>query len=128
MRIGDTICPPTTYGISFVFGWWTSGSFCLDTIIPITGNQPSRISQTQLMIKEFTDTLIIRVSILTILTISVFSSWDRYCKMYAATCTVPKVIDFPRYEYNTKCSGENEILRGIFRVVSRFPLHFMSCP
>ena len=23
------------------------------------------------------------------------------------------------------CSGENEILRGIFRVVSRFPLHFV---
>ena len=28
--------------------------------------------------------------------------------------TVLKVIDFPRN--NTKCSGENEILRGIFRV------------
>ena len=26
--------------------------------------------------------------------------------------------------YNTKCSGEKAILRGIFRVVSRFPLHF----
>ena len=26
--------------------------------------------------------------------------------------------------YNTKCSGENEILRGIFCVVSCFPLHF----
>ena len=37
--------------------------------------------------------------------------------------TVPKVIDFPRY--NTECSGENEILRGIFRVVSRFPLHLV---
>ena len=39
--------------------------------------------------------------------------------------TVPKVpvIDFPRY--NMKCSGENEILRGIFHVVSGFPLHFM---
>ena len=36
---------------------------------------------------------------------------------------VPKVIDFPRY--NTKCRGENEILRGIFRVVSCFPLHFI---
>ena len=31
------------------------------------------------------------------------------------------VIDFPRN--NMKCSGENEILRGIFHVVSRFPLH-----
>ena len=38
-------------------------------------------------------------------------------------CTVPKVIDFPRY--NMKSSGENVILRGIVHVVSRFPLHFM---
>ena len=37
--------------------------------------------------------------------------------------TVPKVIDFPRY--NTKCSGEHEILRRIFRLVFRFPLHFV---
>ena len=37
--------------------------------------------------------------------------------------TVPKEIDFPRY--NMKCSGENFILRGIFHVVSCFPLHFM---
>ena len=37
--------------------------------------------------------------------------------------TVPKVIDFPRY--NTKCRGENEILRGIFHIVSRFPLYFV---
>ena len=37
--------------------------------------------------------------------------------------TVPKVIDFPRY--NMKCSGENVILRGIVHVVSGFPLH--SC-
>ena len=37
--------------------------------------------------------------------------------------TFPKEIDFPRY--NTKCSGENETLRGIFRVVFGFPLHFM---
>ena len=34
-----------------------------------------------------------------------------------------KVIDFPRY--NTKCSGENAILREGFHVVSCFPLHFM---
>ena len=27
--------------------------------------------------------------------------------------------------YNTKCSGENEIRRGIFRLVSCFPLHFV---
>ena len=37
--------------------------------------------------------------------------------------TVPKEIDFPRY--NMKCSGKNAILRGIFHVVSGFPLHFM---
>ena len=37
--------------------------------------------------------------------------------------TVPKEIDFPRY--NMKCSRENVILRGIFPVVKRFPLHFM---
>ena len=39
--------------------------------------------------------------------------------------TVPKLIDFQRY--NTKGSEENEILRGIFYVpvVSRFPLHLM---
>ena len=37
--------------------------------------------------------------------------------------TVPKVIDFPRY--NMKCSGENVILHGIFHVVSCFPLNFM---
>ena len=38
-------------------------------------------------------------------------------------CTVPKEIDFPRY--NMKCSGENVILRRIFHVVSCFPLHYM---
>ena len=42
---------------------------------------------------------------------------------YSAKYTVPKVIDFPRY--NMKYSGENVILRGIVHVVSRFPLHFM---
>ena len=36
---------------------------------------------------------------------------------------VPKEIDFPRY--NMKCSWENVILRGIFHVVSSFPLHFI---
>ena len=36
-------------------------------------------------------------------------------------CTVPKVIDFPTY--NTKYSGENEILLGIVRVVSHFVLY-----
>ena len=40
-----------------------------------------------------------------------------------AMYTVPKVINFPRY--NTKCSGENEILRGIFRVLYRFSQHFV---
>ena len=38
--------------------------------------------------------------------------------------TVPKVINFPRY--NTKCSGENEILIGIFLVISRVPLRVIS--
>ena len=38
--------------------------------------------------------------------------------------TVPRVINFPRY--NTKCSGEFETLRGIFLLVSCFPVHFMS--
>ena len=37
--------------------------------------------------------------------------------------TVTKVIDFPRYKM--KCSGENEILRGIVHAVPHFPLHFM---
>ena len=38
-------------------------------------------------------------------------------------CTVLKIIDFPRY--NMECSGQHEILHGIFRVESRFPLHFV---
>ena len=42
-----------------------------------------------------------------------------YCKSY----TVSKEIDFLRY--NMKCSGKNVILRGLFHVVSCFPLHFM---
>ena len=37
--------------------------------------------------------------------------------------TVPKEIDFPRY--NMKCRWENMILRGIFHVVSSFSLHFL---
>ena len=37
--------------------------------------------------------------------------------------TVPNEIDFPCY--NMKCSGENVILRGIFNVVSCFPVHFI---
>ena len=37
--------------------------------------------------------------------------------------TVPKVIVFPRY--NSKCGGGNEKLRGIFSVVSQFPLNFV---
>ena len=50
----------------------------------------------------------------------------KYCIPYEkANLTYPvlKVINFPRY--NMKCSGRNVILRGIFHVVSRFPLHFM---
>ena len=38
-------------------------------------------------------------------------------------CTVPKEIHFPRY--NMKCSRENVIQRGIFHVVSCFPLYLM---
>ena len=34
---------------------------------------------------------------------------------YTYTRTVPKIIDFPRY--NMKCSGENMILRGIVHVL-----------
>ena len=39
------------------------------------------------------------------------------------TYTVPKVIDYPRY--NMKRSGENVIVRGIFHVLSCLTLHFM---
>ena len=48
------------------------------------------------------------------------------CLQFSYCCckyTVPKEIDFPRY--NMKCSWENVILRGIFHVVSSFPLHFI---
>ena len=37
--------------------------------------------------------------------------------------TVPKVIDFPRY--NMKCGGDNVIILGIVHEVSGFHLHFM---
>ena len=40
-------------------------------------------------------------------------------KTFLESYTLPKVIDFPRY------SGENEIPHGLFRVVSRFPQHFV---
>ena len=40
---------------------------------------------------------------------------------YISPYTVPKEIDFPRY--NMKCSRGNVILRGIFHVVSCFQLH-----
>ena len=45
---------------------------------------------------------------------SFFSSRVLYMKI---------LTDFPRYIM--KCSGENVILRGIFHVVTGFPLHFM---
>ena len=35
--------------------------------------------------------------------------------------TIPMEIDFPRY--NTKCSGENKILRGIFSVLFDFVIY-----
>ena len=46
-------------------------------------------------------------------------------KMFSVSSwyTVTKVIDFPRY--NTKCSEENETVRGIFHEVSLFPLNFV---
>ena len=52
-------------------------------------------------------------------------NWSRPagCCTQTYSYTVPKEIDFPRY--NMKCSGKNAILRGIFHVVSGFPLHFM---
>ena len=43
-----------------------------------------------------------------------------------ANYTVPKEIDFPRY--NMKCSGENVVLHGIFHVISRkYGLLFGQC-
>ena len=41
------------------------------------------------------------------------------------TDTVPKVIDFPRY--NMKCGEENVILRGIFHVVQYLFFLYSSC-
>ena len=49
--------------------------------------------------------------------------WKSMAEIPPRQCTVPKIIDFPRY--NTKCSWEKEILRGIFGVAFRFPLHFV---
>ena len=49
-------------------------------------------------------------------------SYTYICYIYVPH-TVPKVIDFPWN--NTKCREENEILCGIFRLVSRFPQHFV---
>ena len=46
--------------------------------------------------------------------------------VYYYIYSVPKVVDFPRY--NTKWRGGNKILRGIFHVytvVSRFPIYFV---
>ena len=45
------------------------------------------------------------------------------CTQQKIAHTFQKELYFPRY--NTKWSGENEILRGIFRLVSRFPLNFV---
>ena len=50
---------------------------------------------------------------------SPLQSLSLWCPAY----TVPKVIDFPRY--NIQCSGENVILRGIVHVVSVFLYKFM---
>ena len=53
------------------------------------------------------------------------NEWDRTSRERERETlyTVPNEINSPWY--NMKCSGENVILRGIFHVVSRFPLHFM---
>ena len=48
---------------------------------------------------------------------------DGHQYLHPFSYTVPTEIDFPRY--NMKCSEENVILRGIFHVVSCFPLHCM---
>ena len=48
----------------------------------------------------------------------------KYCIVYSRLYNVQKEIYFPRY--NMKCSGENEILQGIFCVVSPFP-QYISC-
>ena len=50
---------------------------------------------------------------------------QRKIRKKARVPTVPKVIDFPRY--NMKCSGENVILREIVHVVPGFPLQYISC-
>ena len=54
---------------------------------------------------------------------SVFAALPYKRHLYRGPFTAPKVIDFPRYNMN--CSEENVILRGIFHVVSSFPLHVM---
>ena len=47
--------------------------------------------------------------------------WKSVARPSTSTCTVRKVVKFPRY--NMKRCGKN--LHEIFRVVSRFPLYFM---
>ena len=52
-----------------------------------------------------------------------FNSYFSVCHGFRHPLHCPKGNRFPRY--NTKCSGENEILRGIFREVSISPLYFV---
>ena len=51
------------------------------------------------------------------------TSGIRLYSIHSIQHNVLKVIDFPRY--NMKCSGGNEVLCEIFRVVFGFSLHFM---
>ena len=50
---------------------------------------------------------------------------DSWCIIVYCINTVQKVIYFLRYCTTRNVAGKDEILCGIFRVVSRFPLHFM---
>ena len=53
-----------------------------------------------------------------------WQSHKQHCSLMGLShYTVLKEINFPWH--NMKCSGENVIQRGIFHVVSCFPLHFM---
>ena len=68
--------------------------------------------------------------------LTAMNMWDATCMFFIYTSFLEFVVMnyLARYEeeeehtlsrYNMKCSGENEILREILHVVSRFPLHFM---
>ena len=54
---------------------------------------------------------------------NLYSGYNQWSADFEVLYTFPKEIDFP--QYNMKCSAGNLILRGLFPVVSCFPLHFM---